>query len=142
MKNLKSTLIVLALSVAIKINAQTHSTISGLGVSYKPAATANGGANLSDLKCSPQATVALKSNSGASKIYIKILNAEDSSVVFQTNYSFSASPVVINGVKLFEKAGDTVYINCEQLLTLKPYIYQIQTADSQNNLTEVYSDTK
>ena len=143
MKNLKCKLIAFSILIAIKINAQTsHATINSLAVSYKAASAAQGGTNLSDMKCTPQATITLKANANVSKIYFKIINPQNSGVVYQVNYDLSASPVVTNGNKLFEIIGDMVYISTGELATLKPYIYELKTEDGSSNQSTAYIETK
>jgi hypothetical protein len=143
MKNLRNTLIALCLIAVVKLNAQNnHPTINKLQVSYKAVPQSTATAGLADIKCIPQATITLQPNSNVSKIYFTMLNPQTNAVEFQVNYSLSASPVINSGVKLFEVTNGVVYLSSGQTVSLKPFLYQIQTSDSQNNLTTVYTVTK
>lgn len=143
MKNLKGTLIALSLLITLNLNSQTnHSTINDLSVSYKSAPASLGGTNLSDMKCTPQATITLKANANVSRIYFKITDPQSNTVVYQVNYALSASPVITNGVKLFEITGDVIYLSTGQLTTLRPYVYELKTEDSNDNQSTAYTSTK
>lgn len=144
MKHLRRTLFALCLLTVLNIHAQSnHPTIESLAVSYKSAPAASGGTNLMDIKCTPQATITLNQNASVSKLHFKILNPETNAVEYQVSYLLSSSPVSAqDGSKLFEVSGNIISVSTGQLTTLKPYLYQIQTENSQNVLSTIYSDTK
>ena len=132
------TLLIMSASIFAQSN---HPTISKLAVSYKPISTASL-SSLGEIKCIAQATITLKSNSTASKVYFKILSKQDNSVLYQANYDLNSAPITSDsGVKLFENSNGTIKISYGDALVLKPYLYQLQTADAQNNLTSVFSQT-
>jgi hypothetical protein len=140
MSKKSSFLIVLLISV-MSFFGQNHATVAKLTVSYKPVSTTSV-SNLGDIKCTPQATITLKSNHGATKIYFKIVNPQNNAVVYQVDYLLNSSAVTDeSGITLFNNLNGTIRIGYAQGITLKPYIYQIQTADSQNTMSTVFSQT-
>jgi hypothetical protein len=144
MKNLRRVLLALCLMTVLNIHAQSsHTTIENLSVSYKSAAATSGGANLLDMKCTPNATITLKQNVTVKKIYVKILDNETNTVLYQVNYLLSSSPVSAqDGTKLFEVTNNVISFSTGQLTTLKPYVYQIQTENNQSELSTIYSEVK
>lgn len=144
MKNLRKAILTLCLMTIFKIHGQSnHSTIESLAVSYKSAASISGGANLLDMKCTPQGTITLKQNVTVKKIYIKILDNETNAVLYQVNYLLSSAPVTAqDGTKLFEVVNNVISFSTGQLTTLKPYVYQIQTENNQSELSTILAEVK
>jgi hypothetical protein len=141
MKRKLNYLFALLISSMSFLAQSNHATISKLAVSYKPIPTASL-SSLGEIQCIAQATVTLKPNSGASKVYFKILSKQDNSVLYQVNYDLNSAPVTDNSdVRLFENSNGTIKIGYGNALILKPYLYQVQTADAQNNLTSIFSQT-
>lgn len=134
-------MLILALSV-IKITAQTvsaHQSVASIKVVYKasPQTTVN---TLPEIKSIPQAIITLKSTTGISKIYFKILNKTTNEVLYQVNYNLNSSMIINNeGKKIFENNNGVIFISSETELALKPYLYQVQTENEQNNLSNNYS---
>lgn len=119
--------------------AQTnnHPTVASFKVNYKPETGAN---QSSGMKCIPNATITLKPNSNAVKVYFKIMTVEESNVIYQVNYMLNSAAVNNNeGKKLFENNNGAIFISNGQALNLKPYSYQIETEDANGNKTTVYS---
>jgi hypothetical protein len=118
-----------------------HPTIDKVKVGYKAIAgtptNTNGKPNIMVL---PEATINLKSLSGVSKIYMKILNRSDNNLVYQINYSVMSSPVTNSqGVKLFYRDNLIIHIGSPDIVSLNQYLYEVVTEDSQSNQTIVYS---
>lgn len=139
-------LIILAIIIlnAFGVCSQTnnHATIDNLKVAYKPVQTTGQSLN-TNIKVVPYATITLKQNVNANKIYFKILNTETNNVIYQINYSLSSAPVINpEGIKLFANNNGVISISNGQEMQLKPYKYQLETEDSNGNKTAVFSVIK
>jgi hypothetical protein len=114
----------------------SHPTIDGLKVMYKaiPQGT------LMQIQAIPEGKVVLKPNVNVAVIYLKILSPVDNSILYQVNYQTNAATVTNNdGRKLFENSNGVIFISNGQGVSLKPYLYQLQTEDSNGNLSQVFS---
>lgn len=121
--------------------AQNHATINKVEVSYKPAPTGTS-TSLADIQCIPQATITLQSNANVSKIYFKILNMETNEVLYTINYNLSANAVTNqDGIVMFSNDNGSIRISSGQVMMLKPYLYKVQTEDSQSQLSAVLTET-
>ncbi len=144
MKTIKILLTVLALLTGFSAAAQNqelpnsqHATVQSLKVMYKavPQATL-----AIDIMAIPQATVNLKNAGAVSKIYFKIIDKNTNAIIYQANYALNSGTVNSDtGKKLFENNNGAIFISNGQTLLLKPYLYQLQTQDAQNNLSTIYS---
>ncbi|MDO9000243.1 MAG: hypothetical protein Q7W45_10800 [Bacteroidota bacterium] len=149
MRVLKAITVLSFFLTSIIANSQvntSHPTISSFNVSYKSAPQPSVNttpASFPEFKVIPQATITLVSSNNVSKIYFKILNVSNDSIVYQINYLLS-SPVVINnsGKKLFENVNGIIFISNGQEFGLKPYKYEITTENTQTNLSPVFSAIK
>lgn len=128
-----------------KLVAQTnssHPTISDVKIAYKsiPQSTSNAVSTSFNMSVIPQATVTLVSNANVSKIYFKIINTSNNSVIYQANYSVN-SAVVTNssGRKLFENTNGIFFISNGQTTALNAYLFEITTEDNQQVMSPVYS---
>ncbi len=120
----------------------THSTIAKVQVSYKVAPStgqATQGAS-PDLKVRPDAAIVLNTSAPATKIYLKIINPRDNSLVYEASYDTS-SPDVTNaqGLKLFYKDAGTIHICDPDIISLAPYRYEVYTQDTQGHSSEIFS---
>ncbi len=142
MKNSFVILLICALTLSGKLVAQSHATVNKLEVSYK--AVSQGTANsLANIQCIPMATITLQSNANVNKVYFKVIDPQTNAVVYNVNYVLSTSTLSNqNGFKLFEVNDDKVYISNGEQLTLKPYLYEIKTENSQNTISASYTTTK
>lgn len=147
MKNLFLIYTVITL-FSVKVNAQTlnHETIATVKVSYKAApltTTSNSVSATPQIKGVPQSTISLKNTEGILKVHFKIINKATNAVVYQVNYAISSSVVTnAEGKKLFENNNSVIFISNGAAIDLKPYLYQVQTEDSQNHLSTIYSVTQ
>ncbi len=143
MKNLFKFLIITFLGISVKSNSQTHSTIDNVNVSYKSVAQNSVSASLANLQVVSNATITIKANVPVSKIHLKIKSQEDNSVVYQTNHSLNSSNITNEaGFLIFGVESNIVYISNGSAISLKPYIYEIQTEDSSGNLSPLFSAIK
>lgn len=145
---IKKIFIAIAFIVAsIGLNAQTnnanHPTIGNLTVAYKSVPQGTNSIGMMDMKCIPQATITLKPNVNASKIYFKIINPQTNVVVYQVNYLLNSASIINNdGITVFENSNGVIKISNAQIVSLRPYVYELQTENSQSVLSTVYSVTK
>jgi hypothetical protein len=117
-----------------------HSTVLSVNVTYSFATSSSTAVSSSQIPTIPQATVALKPDASAARIYFKILDNESKSVLYQVDYLTSSSAVYNDeGKKLFENNNGNFFISSGAIMALEPYIYQVQTATSQGDLSEIYS---
>lgn len=87
-----------------------------------------------------EATVHLSTTSGVSKVYFKIINPTDSSVVYDVNYAMSASLVTdASGLPLCLIDGTSVQVINPNPLPLQAYTYQVQTEDANGNKSTAYT---
>lgn len=141
MKNTLLFLFALMLAGIFKTQGQTlgHTTISLVKVSYAAASQTVTG-NLPVLRGIPQATVVLNPGAIQAKIYFKIVNPADNTIVYQSDYLLSSAVVNNNsGKKLFENTNGTIFLSNGNALQVKPYRYELQTEDSTGKLTKVYT---
>jgi len=119
---------------------QNHPTIASVKVKYKavPQGTLAPGA-IPSIQSIPEGIVTLKQNVNVATIYLKIINTTSNTILYQVNYPIN-SPVVTNNQakKLFENNNGAIFISNGEALILKPYVFEIQTADGQGNLSPIY----
>lgn len=115
-----------------------HPTIDKLEVSYK---IADGIDTINMVRS--QSEILLKSNADVTVLHFKIMNEANNSIVYQVDYSMS-SPAITNaeGIVLFRKEANLIFIKSATLIPLIGYLYQITTEDSQGIVSEIYSDFK
>jgi hypothetical protein len=143
--SIKALLVILLLGF-INAHAQTapisaqivsHPTISALKVSYKHAPDSTPGVN-----AIPQALITLADTS-ISKIYFKLINPQTGSVIYSVNYLLHASTVLnARSLTLYQYNNGTALISNGQAISLRPYLYQVQTESSTHVLSPVYSTIK
>lgn len=126
-----------------KYKAQTidHPTIGKMEVSYKQVEGAEimGAENITYF---PQLTVQLKNETTVSKLYLKVINEANSSVMIDVNYSLSSLPVQDqSGKMVFYKDEQGIYhITPSVQIPLNMYLFQLITEDQQGNQSEVFSE--
>lgn len=87
-----------------------------------------------------EATIHLTTTSGVSKVYFKIINPADSSVVYDVNYAMSSSPVTdASGLLLCLINNTSVQLINPNPLPLQAYTYQVQTEDASGNKSAAYT---
>lgn len=137
---MKSFICITLFFLYLNTQAQTinHSTINQLEVSYKD----------SDIiiedtikMVRSQSSITLKSDTNLTAIHFKIIKESNNSVIYQVDYLMS-SPTVTNpnGVVLFKKEGNVIYINSSFEIPLNLYQYQITTENSQGILSEPFTE--
>ncbi|MBS1636570.1 MAG: hypothetical protein JST26_11695 [Bacteroidetes bacterium] len=133
----KTTLIfILACLWQINLFSQTnnHPTIDTVEVSYM------GAANDQVL---PEAIIHMKTWSGVSRIYCKIIDPDNNSVAYSVSYNTADMPVIAAGGSILcMKNNSITQILGTTALVLKTYTYQVQTEDAQGNISAVYSITR
>ncbi len=140
---MKNILLLLSFVVFVfKSNAQNtmlHQTIASFKVAYKSVPQTTPAVSI-DMQGIAQATLNLKPNTNVSKVYFKILDKTTNAVLYQVNYTTSSTTVTnAEGKKLFENNNGVIFISNGQPLTVKPYVYQVQTEDDQSKLSPIYS---
>lgn len=142
MKKLMLLLLFLLPGLSVKLMSQNnsnHPSISSVSVRYKaaPQGTVN---SVLNIQAVPEATVSLVANSGATKIYFKIIDNTSNTVVYQVNYSLSSGTVTNGqGKKLFENSNGVLFISNGSPVTLKPYKFELYTENAQSVATPVFS---
>lgn len=125
------------------IKGQVHPTINDVKVGYKPVVNTGSVLPSAYMQCAPVATITLKSNINASKIYLKVLDKTSNASLYEINYSLAIDPVYNqNGDLIFKKEGNVVIIRSNVVLNLKPYLFEIATEDNNNVKTENYTTIK
>lgn len=124
------------------LNAQTsnHPTVDKLEVSYRETDIAT----VDTFKMVTfQSVITLKIGVDVSAIHYKIINESNNTIVYQVDYSFN-SPIITNpeGIVLFRKDANVLYIMSANEISMNTYLYQITTEDSQGIVSETYSDFK
>jgi len=148
-KKMKNYLILLIACVVSQVGISQintpvgHATIESVKVSYKsvPGGTVVPG-TAPQVQAIPEATIILKNGAPASKIYLKIsgTSTNSTSTIYEVNYQTNSSVITSQqGKKLFENTNGKIFISNGQALPLRPYAYEIQTEDAQNNRSAVYS---
>lgn len=136
---MKTNLLIL-LFILLQLNylkSQSHSTINEVKVGYKPVTSTNSVNPTSFMQCAPVATITLKSNINPSKIYLKILDKTDNTVIYDINYLLNQEPVYNQtGDILFKKEGSVVIIRANTIVGLKPYKYELATENDSNIKSE------
>lgn len=123
----------------IIIVAQNHPTIDKLEVSYKESSVLIDTINM----VRSQSVLTLKANTDVSVIHFKIINESNNTTAYQVDY-LGNSPAITNpeGIVLFKKEANLIYIKSAIEIPLNAYLYQITTEDSQGIVSEIYSDFK
>jgi len=130
--------ILLFVAIGTAQNAN-HPTISEVKAKYKSDPTNNQSAQL-QFNVIPEVNVTLKTTTGVSKVYLKIIDNATNTIIYQVNYPLSSSTVTNgSGQKLFENNNGVIFISSGQTLTLKPYTYQVYTEDAQQTASAVFS---
>lgn len=119
-----------------------HTTIDKVQASYKmvPSAGPVGQGGSTEIKVRLDAAISLKTSDGVSKIYLKIIRPQDSSLVYQVSYEIN-SPDVSNaqGQPLFYKTGGIIHICDPDIISLAPYRYEAYTQDVQGGSSDIFS---
>lgn len=88
----------------------------------------------------PQAIITLKTAVNASKIYFKIVNVANDSILYSVNYLINSSTVTnSSGKKMFENSNGFVFVSPGTAFTLQPYSYKVSTEDSLQVVSPVFS---
>ena len=121
--------------------AQTaeHSTIARLEVSYKePDITM-----MDTLKLvRAQSVITLKSDVNVTTIHLKIIKELDNSVIYQVDQLVNSSTITNpEGIILFKREGNVIYINSPSMMPLNLYQYYITTEDAQGQLSEPFVES-
>lgn len=123
-----------------------HPTINSASVSYKLAGSApqnNQQENKPRFLAIPQITVNIKPDLGTERIYLKIIDPDDKSVIYQVDYSVNSTAVTNNsGLKLFDKQNQSIFLSSGEPLVLKPYICELRTKNNGTELSTVFSITQ
>lgn len=127
-----------------KIMSQTVTpiSISSIEVNYKLSNPLGADTNATPLvNVLPEATINLSSTTNISKIYFKIINPTDNSVLYNVNYDINSSTITNSeGLTLFLRNNAIIYINSPNSLSLTAYSYEIITEDTQGNLSTPFSE--
>lgn len=108
-----------------------HPTIIKLEISYM---------SVPNDQVIPEVMVHLKTWTGVSKVYCKIIDPIANSIVYSLNYTVNTMPVTnASGVTICLKNNMLVQMLETSAVPLKGYTYQIQTEDSQGNMSTNYS---
>lgn len=143
---MKKTLILLFLGLisTYALKAQTnanHPSIQTVTVSYK-AATQNLAGIGQGIQAFPNVKVILNSTANVATIYFKISNAATNAVIYQSSYTTASASVINNGVTLFDNSNGMITLGYNQAVVVKPYKYELWTADAQQNASPVFLLTR
>lgn len=143
MKTLKTILIFAGCLLSAGLFSQSsHLTIDNVKVTYKAApqnslsTTTN---TVFEMSVIPTATINLKTQTNVSKIYFKIQSVTTNSVIYNVNYNLNASTLTSNGLVLFNNSNGNISISSGQIIPLKPYTISVQTEDTLQNLSTIFS---
>ncbi len=120
-----------------------HPTIEKVQVLYKTTPTngsqqPTGGAP--EIRVQAKATITLKNNTDAVKVFLKIRNKQTNAVIYQVNYLINSAPVNgTNGLVLYKKEATNLTITNPDSFVLQPYVYEIYTEDAQSTQSIIYS---
>lgn len=133
---------------SFKSYAQDNMTtpIEKLRVVYKtvPAASGNLTSNgVPDIQVQANMIMTLKPDTTASVIYVKVTSQQSNTLVYQVNYPLSAAPITGDGgIVLYKKENNTIEICNPSAVSLKPYLYEIYTVDTEGKKSNTYSITQ
>lgn len=118
-----------------------HPTIANVKVSYQLAAqTSTVQSSGPSISVVPQVTVNLVQGADVAKIYLKIIDKETNTIIYQVNYPVSSQVVMSNtGKKLFENSNGYIFISNGDVVILKNYEYQLTTENGQQVASTIYS---
>jgi hypothetical protein len=119
-----------------------HPSLSGLRVAYKSAMQAGNTGTLMPFSISaiPVGTIAVKPQSQAFKFYVRLVEPATDSVLYSANYYLSDSTRLnISGIKLFENNQGTISFSTGEIRLLRPYRFEVYTADTLQQFSPVYS---
>lgn len=142
MKTFKLIFLVALIFLSRKAISQSssHPTIDEVKVKYRSVPSSSVNSSSMVFNVIPEINIALKSTSGISKIYLKIIEIETSTTLFTINYNLNSSAVTnANGDKLFENNNGQIFISSGTSLLLKPYTYEVYTENNQSISTSVFS---
>jgi hypothetical protein len=145
MKIISYSIILVLLSFQIK--SQTfdfygaiHPVIEKLEVAYKQAPNLSSSSN-SSLKVNTQqiATIKLKTDSLVSKLFFKIVNLQDKTILYDVNYAIN-SPTKTNadGLVLFKRENNVITITNPNPVELRLYQYELITEDEKGIKSLLY----
>lgn len=128
------------LCLCFNIQAQytEHSSIDKLEVSYKEPDIMV----MDTIKMvRSQSVITLKSDTNVSVIHFKIIKETDNSVMYQVDYLTNSATITnTEGVIVFKKEGNIIYINSSIEVPLNIYKYQIITENSAGILSEPFTE--
>lgn len=141
-------LLTFIISITTQLKAQlpgsltpNHPTVANVKVSYQLAAQTNtaqsSGPSISVI---PQVTVNLVQGADVAKVYLKIIDKQTNTTLYQVNYPVNSQVVMsTTGKKLFENANGHLFISTGEIVSLKNYEYQITTETSQQVASTIFS---
>jgi hypothetical protein len=141
-------LLTIIISVNTQLRAQlpntfttNHPTVANVKVSYKQSPqTSTVQSSVPSIPVIPQVTVSLVPGADVAKIYLKIIEKQTNTLVYQINYMLNSAVVLSNnGQKLFENDNGYLFISSGEVILLKKYEYQIITETSQQVASTIYS---
>jgi hypothetical protein len=131
-------ILILSYDVAL---CQDSPTITAFNVDYKTLNVTTD--DTINIQAFPKATITFGSLNNVEKVRLKILSLENQSLIYNVRYDLNSSNIISgSNLVLYSKTGNTILINCPDLVTLMTYKYEVETEDSEGNLTLTFSDIK
>jgi hypothetical protein len=136
---------IIALAICLPVYAamaqvSNHPSIKKMEVSYSPVASAN--TSSPEISVKWTAAITLQTGFNAAKIILTVKDEQTLAVIYQVNYTIASADVMNNGIVLYKKDGDTLYITNPASIPLKPYIYELYTEDVSETKSIIYSITQ
>lgn len=121
-----------------------HPTVEQLQASYKPSVPPTGssqpGSGVPDIKVQAKVVITLKNNTDAVKLFLKITDKQSHVVIYEVSYPVNSATVTrADGLVLFSKENGDLQITCPDIISLKPYVYDLYTEDAKGAKTSVYT---
>jgi len=137
---IKSTLLAVLMTFLLghlQSQTQSHPTISDVKVVYK--AVFQSSTTIANIQAIPESTINLSTQTNISRIYFTIQDPDNNAILYNVNYLINSPTVTSNGATLFENNNGSIFISSGQPIGLKPYTIKVQTSDTLQNQSTIFS---
>lgn len=99
--------------------------------------------DVSTVKAYSEITLDFISLANVEKINIRIIDGTNQSNLFNLGYQLSSSKITSeDGLVLFERDGNKVFVSSPNPMPITPYRYEIETEDQNQNVSLIFSEIK
>ena len=125
-------------SLGLKAQEINHPTVASFEVVYTEDPKSNFVPD-SVRRVRVNAHLTLRAGASASRIHLIIKDQVSDAVVYEATYSLGSSDIINDeGITLYKKEEDSIYISSPGFMALTTYKYEVSTEDSEAVVSPIY----